>query len=224
MAFDHTYKNWQKVLSSFVDTNGSVNYKGLKGNHGQLSAFLKEINSVDINLISKWTKNQQKAFWINSYNALTVELIVAHYPLKSIKDISKPWDRKVLTLGKDNYSLNDIEHKILRKKFSDPRIHAALVCASRGCPGLGRTAFLPQNLDKQLDQSFGSFINNPKKNRIKPENGTIYLSKIFKWYGKDFRAKGGFKKFIAGYAPQDMADSIKKAKVKFQGYDWLLNE
>lgn len=223
-GFDHTHAKWGNVLETHVNANGYVAYGTLKSGNTDLEAYLEELRSVRADEIGKWSRPRQMAFWINAYNALTVELILKHYPLKSIRDIKKPWDQTVLRLGKRGYSLNDIEHKILRKDFPDPRVHVAVVCASVGCPPLQRYAFTGAGLEEQLDQAARAFVRDPVRNKINPEKGAIRVSEIFKWYKGDFEASGGVAGFVAKYAPKEKAAEIRKARVKYFKYDWSLNE
>ncbi|MDC1365318.1 DUF547 domain-containing protein [Algibacter sp.] len=115
------------------------------------------------------TKEDKLAYWINAYNVLTVDLILRHYPIKSIKDIKKPWDQRYWKLGDKWYNLNEIEHQILRK-MNKPRIHFAIVCASFSCPKLQNKAFEPANLYTQLSNATKSFLSDSKRNSISENN------------------------------------------------------
>ncbi len=219
---------FDKLLKKNVTEDGKVNY----------NAFIKdsiEFNNY-LNLLSKnppnektWTKHEQMAYWINAYNAFTIKLICKYYPIKSIKDIGSsiqipfintPWDIKFITIGKEKMDLNNIEHGNLRKKFNDPRVHMALVCASKSCPILLNEAFTSSKLDEQFTKQSKAFLSDPFRNKIsadKPE-----LSMIFKWYGMDFN-KGG--KSVTSFVNTYSNTKIKAdAKISYLDYNWELNE
>jgi hypothetical protein len=171
------------------------------------------------------------AFLINAYNALTVKLIVDHYPVKSIKDtgtiFTKPWSIKFFDLLDGTIkSLDPLEHEYLRPKFSDYRIHAAVNCASKSCPELRKEAFVSEKLDAQLDDQMAKWLTDPHRNRVDHEGKTIFLSKIFDWYGKDFEStKGGITAILFKHAPELYKDAVARGYViKFLDYDWSLNE
>jgi hypothetical protein len=158
-----------------------------------LDRTLRTLEAVDGASYREWTRAQQLAFWINAYNAYTVRLILDHYPVRSIRSIGF-WPlaafrtsfipMKALT-GRQ-LSLNDIEHEVLRKRFREPRIHFAAVCASKGCPTLRSEAYRATELDRQLDESARAFLRDPSKNRFEERAATLYLSSIFKWFREDF--------------------------------------
>lgn len=208
-------------LKKYVSENGNVDYKAIADNIEELDQYLKLLK--DNAPSDKWTVNQQKAYWINAYNAFTIKLIINNYPLKSIKDIngilSSPWDLKFITIKGSKYTLNHIEHKILRNKYDDPRIHFAINCASYSCPRLLNGAYLPDILDKQLEEQAIEFINDTKKNIISVDKITI--SEIFKWFKKDFTKDGDIIDYLNNYSRVKIN---KSAKIDFIKYDWRLNE
>ena len=176
-----------------------------------------------------WTEDQKLAYWINAYNAFTLELILDNYPVKSIKDIgatikipfvNTPWDIKFINIGGEEYDLNNLEHGIIRKDFEEPRIHFALVCAAVSCPKLQNRAYLPESLDAQLTKAAKEFLADPKKNEIKGENKAI-LSKLFNWYGGDFTKKMSLEEYINQYSDINI---FPNAKINYINYDWSLNE
>ena len=210
------HQNWNTLLTTYVDKQGNVDYKNLKGCAPKIDAYLAKLSANAPN--AHWTKNEKLAFYINLYNAGTVKLILDHYPLKSIKDISKPWDRDWLKVGNQTLSLGDIEHKILRK-MKEPRIHFAINCASYSCPALKNEAFIAVTMEKQLEETAYSFINDSKRNKISAEK--IELSEIFKWFKKDFTTKGSLLDFINPYTTTTLTN---KTKVSYLDYNWSLNE
>ena len=155
---------------------------------------------------------------MNAYNAFTVKLIIDNYPIKSIKDIKKPWDIRFFQIGKKWYNLNDIEHQILRK-MGDPRIHFGINCASFSCPPLLNKAFTATNVDKELEQLAVAFVNDKERNKISANS--IEISKIFQWFGKDFKTKGTLIDFLNQYAATKISPT---AKQRFLDYNWNLNE
>ena len=172
-----------------------------------------------------WTSDEQIAFWINAYNAFTIKLILKYYPIKSIKDIGSsiqipfvntPWDIKFIRIGKDRLDLNNIEHGILRKRFKDPRIHMALVCASKSCPVLLDEAYEPSKLDTQLTQQSKAFLADKSRNQVSSTNPKV--SMIFKWYAMDF---DNVREFINRYS---VTKINPKSEIEYLDYDWSLNE
>ncbi len=216
-AFIHT--PWTKLLQKHVSENGNVNYKGFKQDTETLRLYLKELAENIPN--EDWSKPDELAYWLNVYNAFTIKLIIDHYPLKSIKEIEnlkKPWDHRFIKIGKKWYTLNDIEHKILRK-MNDPRIHFGINCASVSCPPIFNKAFTAQNVDKELERLTFDFINDPDKNSITPNQ--IRISKIFSWFANDFKSKGTLIDFLNTYSKIKIERTAKKS---FKKYDWNLNE
>ncbi len=208
-----THTTWDKLLSSNVKS-GKVNYKGFK-NDPRFESYLRLL--AENHPESSWSKNEQLAYWINTYNAFTVKLIVENYPLKSIMDLhgGKPWDVKWINLGKKTYSLNQIEHEIIRPQFKEPRIHFAVNCAATSCPPLASKAFTASNLNSLLDQQTRSFINDKQFNSI--SSGKVELSKIFEWYAEDF---GDLLDYVNKYAEKKVS---KSAKIEYKEYVWALN-
>jgi hypothetical protein len=219
-----SHQQWDKLLKKHVNASGMVNYKGFQKDKAEVDAYLKMLS--DNAPQNSWSENEQKAYWINAYNAFTVALIIKHYPVKSIKDIggkiykvNTPWDIKFITIGGKKYDLNNIEHGILRKKFDDPRIHFALVCASISCPKLQRDAYTGVQLNAQLDDAGKEFLNDRSKNRISANKAE--LSKYFSWYKGDFTKNGSLAEFINKYSQTKMDGNTKVSSID---YNWNLNE
>lgn len=206
---------FNEILSTYVSETGKVNYKDLKKDKKKLEAYLKELDTKPVQ--ADWTKEEKLAYWINAYNAHTLQLIISKYPLKSILDLDggKTWDVKRITMGGQKYSLNQIENDIIRPQFKDARIHFAVNCAAKSCPPLANEAFTAENLDTLLDKRTRLFINSTA-NTINAN--TLKLSKIFEWYAKDF---GNVAVFIGKYSNKAVA---KNAKITYNDYDWKLNE
>lgn len=235
LAFDHSHSDWNEIVKrsvTWTQSASTVNYKDLKSNSRTLDQYLKELSDVKSSDFERWTRDQQLAFLINAYNAWTVKLILQSYPVKSIKDIggilSSPWKKKFFKLFDKETSLDWIEHEKIRPTFYEPRIHFALVCASRGCPGLRAEAFVAEKLNQQLEDSTKQFLNDSSRNHYDPVKKELALSSIFKWYKEDFvKAKGSVQAFIFPYMDSlksETANSIQNLAVKYLEYDWSLNE
>jgi hypothetical protein len=219
------------LLKRYVDDNGLVDYKAWKGQDEEaLRYYLKSIGKTDPNPLGR---SEKFAFWINAYNALTIQGILEFYPVKSIKDKVNRilgfniWDDYPMTVNGKAYSLNDMEHKILRK-MGDPRIHFAIVCASVGCPKLRNEAYTGVNLDPWLEDQAIYFFAQPRNLRIDRAGKTVYLSSILDWFGEDFggsdRAKLDFaSKYLSEARDREFLRS-GELKVEYLDYDWSLNE
>ncbi|AXT21095.1 DUF547 domain-containing protein [Flavobacteriaceae bacterium AU392] len=212
--FNHV--SWNNLIYQNVASNGDVNYKGFKNNWGVLREYIKTLGEQLPE--DAWSKEEKLAYWMNAYNAMTIDLILRNYPLTSIKDIKDPWDQRLWKLGTKWYNLNEIEHQILRK-MGDPRIHFGINCASFSCPPLLNEAFTSTKVNEQLDRLAVRFINDPERNTITPNK--IKVSKIFSWFSKDFKQDGNLISFLNKYAKTPISP---KAKRSFADYNWNLNE
>ena len=213
--FDHD--TWDQALLLNVSDDGNVNYSGFMRDSSLLYRYFQELseNTPD----ETWSRDERIAYWINAYNAYTIKLIIDTYPLTSIKDLKDPWDKKFFKIDGEWYSLNELEHKILRK-FGDPRIHFAINCASASCPVVWNRAYTSENLQRALNQQTELFINDPSKNVITPY--VVKVSKIFSWYKRDFKVNGGdVEEFINRYSKIKISDQNYKG---YLDYDWSLNE
>lgn len=213
-TFNHS--SWTNLLQKHVSDMGLVNYKGFKSNRKELTNYITYLGEHTPQ--DSWTKEDKLAYWVNAYNAMTIDLILRYYPIKSIKDINKPWEQRFWKLGKKWYHLNEIEHQILRK-MDEPRIHFAIVCASFSCPKLQNEAFSSSNLHEQLTKATKDFLSDPERNDI--SQNSLRLSKIFQWFAKDFKQAGSLIDFLNQYSEIAISN---KAKKKFKDYNWNLNE
>ncbi len=246
------YSQYASVLSMHVNEKGGVNYKTLKVNREYLDSFTNSLAILKQSAYDAWPENDQLAFWINAYNALTLKVILDNYPIKasflgslrfpknSIRQISGVWDTITFKVMGNNMTLNDIEHDVIRKKFSDPRIHFALVCASGGCPPLRNEPFIGDELDKQLDDQVRDMIAVSSKFRVDHSSRTIFLSKILDWYGDDFIGQykpskptaGNSAKqhasinFLAKYVDETTRKTLLSTEyhISYLEYDWSLNQ
>jgi hypothetical protein len=210
------YKAWDIFLKKYVSVTGDVDYKRIKANKKELNTITKTFSNIKV--LSSWSKNDQLAFWINAYNAFTIDLIINNYPIKSIQNLDggKPWDVKRITIDGKKYSLNNIENDIIRPQFKDARIHFAVNCAAKSCPPILNGAFFSKTLDAQLDSVTKKFINNSKFQTITATH--MKLSKIFDWYKVDFP---DIVTFINKYSTVKVN---KNATLSYNDYDWLLND
>jgi len=217
---------FSQLLSKHVDEQGMVNYQGFVEDSAELKNYLDLLASNESS--TSWSEKEQLAYWINAYNAFTIQLIVEHYPVESIKDIgsliqipfiNSVWDIDFIQIGTKKLSLNNIEHKILRSRFNEPRIHFAIVCASISCPKLRNEAYTATSLDMQLEEQAIDFINDTDRN--KTENSKIEISKIFKWFKGDFTENGNLIEFLNKYSKTKIHPD---AKISHLDYNWNLNE
>lgn len=208
------------LFRTYVE-NGRVDYRALQANRLPLTRALAAAAAVTESQFDTWDKNRQLAFLINLYNAATLELIVDHYPVKSIKDIGNlfkgPWDQPVVPLFGKKITLNHLEHEIIRKRYNDPRVHLALVCAAKGCPPLRSEAYTAEKLNEQLDDQSRIYLASPAGLVIDRPRGEARISSIFKWYGDDFPS---VKTFVETHSRQ----SLNGLKIRYLDYDWSLNE
>jgi len=217
---------WDRLLQARVSDKGWVDYVGFESDRDDLKRYFEELANNPPN--EEDLSSQALAYWINAYNAYTVELILQYYPLQSIRDIgskimipkiNSPWDIRFIAIGNQKYDLNNIEHSILRKKFKDPRIHFSIVCASYSCPRLRNRAYTADNVQRFLDDDTRIFVNDPSRNSLSADQ--LNLSKIFSWYKGDFTENGSLVDFLNLYSKVKINAS---ADISFLKYDWSLNQ
>jgi Protein of unknown function, DUF547 len=217
---------WDALVKKHVGADGFVDYKGFVRDSAELNRYLKTLEKAHPN-DKNWSRAEQMAYWINAYNAYTIQLIVRNYPVASIKDIKRGvafvnsvWDVKFINIQGYTYDLNNIEHNILRPVFKDARVHAAVNCASYSCPKLRNEAYTAEKLEAQLDDGMRGFVNDPLRNRVGADKAEI--SEIFKWFKGDFeRDAGSVRAFLNRYAATKIGD---KGELDYIDYDWGLNE
>ncbi len=234
--FDQDHALWTKVLARHVQGD-RFDYAALKAEPEELERYLDALHAVTPAQLAGWTKAQRFAFWINTYNAHTIKKVINEYPLKSIRELDKAFGLKTVFEqgfirmeahhpdGKDEkLSLNEIEHGILRARFEDARVHAAINCASISCPPLLNEAFVAARLDEQLDAQMKAFVHDAARNELDVAEGEARLSQIFDWFAGDFeRDAGSVREYLARYAPE-LSDFLADAKLKSLKYDWDLND
>lgn len=255
LVFDHSHKIFDLLLKKHVQ-NGWVDYKGLLSESDIFYRYLISLAKVKPHVLDQWTREQQLAFWINAYNAFTIQAIIERYPItsrsligtfspkNSILQISGVWTRLKFDVGGQRLTLGQIEHDILREMFGEPRIHFAIVCASRSCPALRSEAYQADNIERQLEVQTLQFVNDPDRGvRWDAVKRRLYLSKIFKWFRADFNKQvfpgnvsGSSQKksvshllaYIRPYLTnQPIKDDLgdgRDIRVSYLHYDWRLND
>ncbi len=233
-SFDHSHAALSAVLERHVEGD-RVDYAALAKAPAALDAYLTSLGQVTPEELAGWERDQAYAFWINVYNATTLQVVRDAYPLASIRDIKRDekevWDLALVPLpafaqdGK-RLTLNQVEHEILRPRYEDPRVHAAVNCASEGCPPLLAQAFRAEDLDAQLDAQVRVWLADTTRNQFQRGAKTARVSKIFEWFAADFESAGGPKRWIARYAPEGVAAWITgdDVKLEFLEYSWKLNQ
>lgn len=219
-----SHQAWQDILTDSVSVNGQhhlFSYQSVTPQqHAKLDSYLNRLSQINPLL---YTKAEQYAYWVNLYNAITVDLILEDYPIRSITKLGGlfsfgPWDDDVITINGKVLTLNDIEHRILRPIWQDPRTHYAVNCASLGCPNLQLEAFTAKNSEQLLERSAIAFINSHKG--AEQQGKTLVISSIYDWFAQDFAIDGGVKAHLIKYRPE-----LKSFSGEFEyQYDWSLNE
>jgi len=246
-GFDHS--RWGKLLKAHVQ-EGWVDYVGFARDREELNQYLQWMSAVRPETLESWPREERLAFYLNAYNAITIERILDHYPpdgavffkkMRSIRTIEGVFNEIKDRVAGQDLTLDDIEHEILRKKYQEPLVHFGLVCASRSCPPLRPEPFEGVVVMKQLHQAAQEFLLDPTRGiSIDDETNRVTLSKIFEWFGEDFIPRYGGGKlterygekldaclnFVSQYLPKEQKEFIQKGgyRVDFLPYDWTLNE
>lgn len=219
------HEQWDALLKKHVDDRGMADYRGFIRDSIALNEYLDLLKQHHPNKLN-WSEAERLAYWINAYNAFTVQLIIRHYPVASIKEVAgripfvnSAWDVKFIQIEGARYDLNNIEHGIIRKQFNEPRIHFALVCAAVSCPRLRNEAYTAARLDEQLEEAATEFFNDPEKNVITPDSAQ--LSKILSWYSGDFASSDtSIRDYINRYSRTKLREN---GVIGYKDYDWTLN-
>ncbi len=227
------HKAYDAILKRHVKPDNAgynrIDYKALKGSaHGALKAYLGDLQAATP---SQFSRTAAHAYWINLYNAATLDVVLDHYPVSSIKKISLgggglfgsgPWSREFLKVEGRALSLDDVEHRIVRPLFRDPLSHYALNCASYSCPNLATTAFTDANLKALMAENAVKYVNH--KRGVNVTRGSITASKIYSWYAGDFGGRSKLKSHWNQFAEPDLSGAIKSARIGRFRYDWSLND
>jgi len=228
------HRSWDALLAKYVDGEGYVNYQAWNASAQDqrlLDQYLAHLSQASPT--AKASRAARLAFWINAYNALTVDGILDEYPTSSIRNHTAKlvgyniWHDLLLQVGQNSYSLDQIEHQVLRK-MGDPRIHFAIVCASVGCPRLMNRAYTPEDVDKQLTANAKAFFADRTKFRYDARSGRVEVSPIIEWFGSDFGSTTAEQMAaIAPYLPDAASQQLARsgrASVSYLDYDWGLND
>ncbi|GAB4249905.1 MAG: DUF547 domain-containing protein [Acidobacteriota bacterium] len=240
------YSLYAVVLQRFVDEAGLVDYAELSRHRETLDRFITRLAAVDTARLERAGDSDRIAFWINAYNALTLRVVIDHYPIKagflrslvypanSIRQIPGVWDEIRFPVAGRERTLDEIEHRILRRDFREPRIHFALVCASLGCPVLRREPYEGPRLDAQLDDQVRRFLADPSKFQWEEENQVLRISPIFRWFEADFapscRGNAAGRApvicFLRRYLPPERSGLLDspQLRIEYLDYDWRLND
>ena len=243
---DHTYQAYAKILHDYVH-NARVDYSALKRSRTALDAVVAAFAEPTADQERGWTRDQRLAYWINAYNLFTLRAIVDHYPIRSalftlqprnsIRQIDGVWTTLTWRAAGRTVTLDDIEHRILRPEFKEPRVHFAVNCASVGCPPLAAEPYLAETLDAQLDAAARRYLSTERGLTI--EGSTLGVTKILEWYGDDFVARfapeaagapdridRAIRGVVIRFGPAAAADLAGKSttRIKFLDYDWSLND
>jgi hypothetical protein len=220
----------RKYVREHTDGVNRVAYAGVTPEDRRaLADYLQGLTRLPVSSLSR---AEQRAYWINLYNALTVSLILEHYPVARILDIRTspgffaigPWGAKLTRVEGEALTLDDIEHRILRPIWQDPRIHYAVNCASIGCPNLQREAFTAANAESLLDRAAREYVNHPRGASVR--DGRVVVSSIYAWFREDFgTTDAGVLAHLKRYAEPGLARSLEVAgRIHGDDYDWLLND
>jgi hypothetical protein len=230
-SFDHGI--FDRLLATHVTPAGLVEYDAFASS-AEFQVYLEQLADVDM---ARLPIPERLALWINAYNAYTIELVNRHEERESIRDINKslgfirgkgPWSERFADVGGYEYTLDEIEHEVIRPRFDEPRIHFALVCAALGCPPLRTEAYTGDLLDEQLDDQTREFLTgHPDKNRVDVSSRTVHLSPIFDWYREDFpEGREGLGRYLAPYLPEGPERDLLESgdfDLEHTHYDWSLN-
>ena len=221
------WDDFLKAHISEVDGINLLNYGAVPSADQQaLQAYIVELASVAARSLNR---NEQRAYWINLYNALTVDLILKNYPVESIRDVSTglfsggPWSDEIVIVEEQTLTLNDIEHRILRPIWQDARLHYAVNCASFGCPNLARDAFTATNAEDLLNAGARAYVNHPRGAQV--QSGELHVSSIYVWFQEDFdSSQAGVIAHLTEYAQPELANQLAGIKkITGDSYDWSLN-
>ncbi|TVR31330.1 MAG: DUF547 domain-containing protein [Spirochaetaceae bacterium] len=239
-AVEIDHSQWETLLDRYLLTDhpsgvNRVRYRRVSAqDRALLQSYIAALEAVHV---SGLNRDEQMAYWLNLYNAVTVELILEHYPVDSIRDIGisgsvlnrHPWDAELVVVEGEAMSLNDIEHRVIRPIWQDERIHYAVNCASIGCPNLQPVAFTAANYRELFDTAAREYINHPRGARF--EDNRLYMSSIFDWYQVDFGGDiDGVVAHMLQYAEDQLAADLRRySNNRYRprprhDYDWVLNE
>ncbi len=228
-----SHETFSTLLGRYVVDDRWVDYAAWKADesdHARLESYIEGLGAIDPAALDE---KDRLAYWINAYNAVTVDLILDHYPVASIKDLggvfSSPWKLPLFQRGDQELSLDAIENEILRPQFAEPRIHFAINCASVGCPPLAAEAYEGERIDEQLDAAVARVVHDPywvdlSGCQAAYGSGKLVVSKLFDWFSGDFGGEAGVRNFLARSLPeQRFVLQNTQCSLEYRDYDWSLN-
>lgn len=216
------HSSWSSLLTRYVDNEGRVAYRDLRAN--DLTAFRAYLDVLAHARVEELSEAEEKAFWINAYNAVIISGVLQGYTAESLLARKKLFSWFSVRIAGQERTPDEIEHQILRKKFHDPRIHFTIVCASSSCPKLRREAYVAERLEEQLNEAARVFVNDPLRNHI--ETQSIRLSRIFEWFADDFKqSAGSVTAFVRSFIVAENLTrlNISDSELHYVEYDWTLN-
>jgi hypothetical protein len=251
-AVDLSHSEFTEDLKQYVE-NDAIHYKKWRGHSDRLEKYLKSLADITQDEFEKLSKPDKEALWINAYNAFTIKVVLDHYPIQgtetyypknSLRQIPDVWENNYVIVAQRRVSLYDIEHDILRRRFNDPRIHFATVCAAKGCAKITKEAYNAKNVSELLDAQTQKFISDPKNVSFDHKEKTVRVSKLFSWFPLDFLNGAGLAtipfpppkddevvlRYIVNRSPQEVKnhfktdDDFRAYHVIYQEYDWALND
>lgn len=221
-SFDHS--DYDRLLARYV-SNERVNYRAWKASSSDLAALDAYLRRIGDANLARLGREERLAFFINAYNAITIRSILDAYPVASIRDIAGVWLVRTWRVAGGEITLDQIEHKILRKVFHESRIHFAIVCASKGCPPIQPHAFTGSEIESQLEAVTRSFMNDPSRTHLDAEKRRLVLTPILKWFSEDFiAAAGSVPDFVLKYRQDVTGEGHQDWSVEYTDYNWTLNE
>jgi hypothetical protein len=226
-GFDHSI--FDRILNTYVNNQGLVDYNGIAGDQS-FKTYMASLKTAQPDSMSR---NGQLAFWINAYNAVTIDKVIKWKPKKSVRETFVPgvwtgtkfFTTREHTVAGKQLSQDDIEHEILRKQLKEPRIHFAIICASSGCPPLPRSAYTEDNVQDKLEEETRKYINSERGTQIDSAKNILHLSRLFDWFAGDFEYKSGsVLDFIKPYLNAEALTFVEQnPKIKWLEYNWALN-
>lgn len=241
--FEHDL--WDKVLQRVVDESGRVDYRKLQKDRSDLEQYYQAVALYSPDSHSEMFPNRDSrlCYWINAYNVAVLKTVLTYYPITSVSDVKPIWYLGFMpensgfflfqepVFGGRSLPLYDLEHRTIRRRFKDPRIHFALNCASVGCPRLPRRAFRPRTLQQDLEREARKFFSEERNLRIDHQARRIHLSSLMLWYEKDFVSDTvpTVLDYVVAFLPEDRRSQLEQARangyaIEFTPYDWRLND
>lgn len=239
VTFDHEYQQFQRLLTAHVDKAGLVDYRGLAGDSLLLDSVVASFGVLPPVALQSFTSGQELAFWINAYNAFTLDAIADAYPVSSVREINGMWDQQRYTVAGESLTLRQIERGVLSKKFTEPRVHFAIGCTTANAPVLATHPYQGATLDEQLATAALRFLVDTTRNQFYPATKTMELSDLFNECGSDFvkqywsnrpsdqdELNRAVLSFISTVLPESLTGPLRDTgwTINYRPIDWSLND